>query len=387
MVNTPSLSEAENLSPYALAKSDPLLAFVVRTHLSPIILGIAYSLGTYLLRLLAAWGAGHLNTAGGVTGYMEDLGLYTRLVYSAALWTYYAWIPSGIVEVIKGLVGNRVVQLPARPAGTTASDDGSLASFVAEMQLSFSNRWPTLGLLLLAAVAYFGIQLPSWQIRGATATIATPLSLVLSSVVSILDIYIVLRLLLCCSLGIYWFWQIFKRFKVNVRPLHPDRAGGLSPLGNFALRLSYLMALHGVLLVLAPITRSFLMSATFGFRFQPDILVGLGIYTLIAPAVFFAPLAVAHSSMRLAKERLLLQIDEKYEVVLGKIQKTLGDDVCDLEADLKSLTELQSLHAVAKEFPVWPFNLENLARFGTTYFIPVFLGFAANALTNLLMSS
>jgi len=136
--------------------------------------------------------------------------------------------------------------------------------------------------------------------------------------------------------------------------------------------------------VTTPVTRHYLTYGTFRFGWTSDIIVGLGIYVIAAPIVFFAPLSVTHNAMRNAKSQLLLQIAQRFETEYINIQNALEDDISDLENSLKMLKELQSLHEMTSEFPVWPFNLENIVRFVTSLVSPIALAIAADLLSRFI---
>jgi len=88
--------------------------------------------------------------------------------------------------------------------------------------------------------------------------------------------------------------------------------------------------------------------------------------------------------MRNAKSQLLLQIAQRFETEYINIQNALDDDISDLENSLKMLKELQSLHEMTSEFPVWPFNLENIVRFVTSLVSPIALAIAADLLSRFI---
>ena len=156
------------------------------------------------------------------------------------------------------------------------------------------------------------------------------------------------------------------------------------PLGKFSLALSYVVTLTGLVLVATPVTRHYLAHGTFQFRWTTDIVVGLCIYVVAAPIVFFAPLSVTHSAMETAKAQLLLQIARRFETEYLSIQSALDDDISDLENSLKILKELQALHEMTSDFPVWPFNPENTVRFATSLVSPIALAIGADLLSKLI---
>lgn len=387
MVSTPNSFDLPELEPEAITKGDPLLKLITRIKASPIVIGAGFSAVFNLLRMLAAWRVGHLHTVGSVTGFFEDPGMYANLFAGAVIWIYYTWMPRGIVAALKGLLANKVIGPPTPATTTKRGKEYSYALFLAEMQTLFGRWWWSAMSLTIAAGATSILLLPRYlaRMKGQDSwSMADPLNLTLSLSWALINTYCVALLLIYCVLSVLRFSRLFTKFTVYVQPLHPDRAGGLSPLGNFSLALSYIVTLIGLLLVTTPITRHFLEVGTIGFKWTPDILVGLGVYVVAAPIVFFAPLSVTHNAMQNAKDLLLLQIAQRFEAEYISVQNALDGDISGLDNSLKILKELHSLHEVTSEFPVWPFNSENMVRFATTLVSPIALAIVADWLSKLI---
>ena len=412
MTDTPNSRDLPSLRPETIARGDPLLRLLTRSKASPVLMGVLYSTSFTLLRMLAAWRAGHLRTTGMVLGFLDSLGMYSNLVFVVVIWAYYMWMPRGIATVINGLVSNKVIGTPTSSACAKRGDNYSYASFMDEMQAVFYRWWWTAASVAIAVGGTFILVMPGYMERMEKQdswAMATPLSLALSLLWVLMGIYCVILLLFYCGLGIYWLSRLFRDFTVYVRPLHPDRAGGLSPIGKFSLTLSYIITLIGLMLVIAPVGRNYVTYGTFLFRWTSDILAGLGLYIMAAPAAFFAPLSVAHDVMKTAKGDLLLQIARRFDVEYAKIQNALderiqirralglpihdrhtsiqdalGKDITSLENSSKTLKELQSLHEMTSKFPVWPFNTQNIVRFSTSFVSPIVLAVATDLLGKLV---
>jgi hypothetical protein len=363
-----------------LAIGDPLLKLLTRSRTSPILIGIAYSVVFHLLRLFAAWRAGHLRTVGVTTGFFDNPALYTNLVAGAIFAAYYTWLPRGILALSNGLCRHKVIDTPLPTVRWTR------ASFVRAMQASFEKcLWHVIP-LAVAISATLLLILPQYLANAhVVADRADTFSLVLTVLWVLFGLYFVMLILFYGALSTYWLHRLFKSFRIRVRPLYPDRAGGLSPLGDFTLSLSYLITLIGLMLVVTPITRNYVAAGTWRFYWTTELVVGLGAYIVLAPLVFFAPLAAAHTSMKEAKEQLLALIARRFESEYRKVQKILSSD--DLESDeslntLKSslgmLRKLQALHDTTDRFPVWPFDTSNLRRFGTSFVSPIVLAIVAD---------
>lgn len=392
MTSTQNSFDATELKLERIARGDPLLNRLVRIKVSPILSGVVYSVVFYWVRAFAAWRAGHLRTVGTVTGFFDQPDLYTNLISGAVVWAYYTWMPKGIVTVFKGLHDNGVIGVPIPTMHRKKGQKRTDISFVEEMRTLFGKWWWSAVSLAIAVGATFILVLPQYlALSQSAATGADTLSLILSLLWMLIGLYCVVLLLVYSMLGIYWLRRLFNSFTIHVRPLHPDRAGGLSPLGNFTLMLSYLIALIGIMLVITPIPRNYLAVGTWRFRWTTELLVGLGIYVVAAPIVFFAPLWVAHNTMEEAKDQLLLQIARRFEKEYSEIQKVLDKDISSLEDrskilenSSKILRELQALHDTTSKFPVWPFNVSNVTRFGTSYVSPIALAILIDLLGKLI---
>lgn len=196
----------------------------------------------------------------------------------------------------------------------------------------------------------------------------------------VLSLYAIVMFIFYCLISIFWLRRLFTGFDVRIRPFHPDKAGGLSPLGNFTLRLSYLITASGLLLVAIPITRDYVMHGTLRLVLSQDIIVGIIAYLILAPIAFFAPLSVAHSSMNLAKSSLLLQIDENFQEEMTSLNELFTKKEQITQDKVNNFKALQTLYETAYKFPVWPFNTENMTRFTTTYLSPILLALVISIL-------
>jgi len=201
----------------------------------------------------------------------------------------------------------------------------------------------------------------------------------------VVNLYAVFSALSCCLLAVQWFNKLFRSFTINVRPLHPDGAGGLSPLGAFALRLSYPITLIGFILVLTPMTRQYLIDGSFRISLTGDIVAGLVLYAAFAPFVFFAPLAAAHSSMKQARFGTLLRLANQFDREYLNLEAGLAHSAKPAHARLQRISLLRSMYNEVRRFPVWPFNSDNLARFATSTVSPIALAVLGDATSRLFI--
>lgn len=369
-----------------IAYGDPILRRLTQSRISPILSGLLYSLGFMSIRGLVAWLAGNFRTTGITTGFIDDPAFYTNVVFLTVIWAYYTWIPRGIATVFVKLDGNDIIDtpIPSEKDGKEVTQD--FGTFVQKMQMLFGKWWWSVAVLIITVSAAIFLILPQYLIMGQSVSYtADTLNLILALIWAGMGIYCILIILIFTILSIFWLRRLFRKFKMKIRPLHPDGAGGLAPLGQYTLMLSYLIALVGILLVVTPITRNYVVSGTLQFRWTTELVAGLIGYLILAPIVFFSPLSVAHSAMEKAKDRLLLQIALRFDAEYDKIHEKLGEKkLSNLEDQLKDLKELQALHDTTNQFPVWPFNFSNLTRFSTTYLSPILLAILVDVLPNLV---
>jgi hypothetical protein len=362
---------------------------LARKSPSPVVAGLVYSLGFNGVRALVAWSGNHLRSVGSLTGFLDDPGMYVGLAVSAVLWAYYVWIPDGIVRVVEQLSAAGVVTgVRASSPQAGNADQRSPASFVAQMQSLFTRaRWSVISLVVSAGVT-ITLLWPSYLERMAAQdawSMATPLSLTLSLLWACGGFYCAIMVLIYCLLSTVCLGRLFREYAVRVRPLHPDGAGGLSALGGFSVRLSYMVSCLGLMLVATPMTRHYLAEGTVRFRLTADVATGLAAYAIAAPFAFFAPLSVAHVAMRTAKFRLLRQIAGRFDAEWAEVQTALNREAELAPGGLQILSELEGLYATVKGFPVWPFNVENVARFFTSFVAPLVAAVAADAVYRLLV--
>ena len=143
---------------------------------------------------------------------------------------------------------------------------------------------------------------------------------------------------------------------LRIRPLNPDKAGGLGRFGQYSFKLLLLTCVPAVLVVLYPIfigyTQIFFVATT--------LFIALLIF------VFFYPLSGAHRAMRQAKKNTLInlswQINRSYDSFMDTVE---SDENLTLGPDFDVVDKLDKLYSRAQEMLVWPFDLATFTRFAT----------------------
>ena len=154
--------------------------------------------------------------------------------------------------------------------------------------------------------------------------------------------------------------QMLFRFNVNIQPFHPDGCGGLGSLMEQSGKLYWGMVAFGVVAALGVLSNTFVYSLELFGLYNFSLLLS---YLLLTGIAFFLPLYALTDSMRAAKQKLLVSIEERYRELNARqgsgannLDKLSDENVADLEA-------LKSLQETARSMQVWPFNRDSLIRF------------------------
>ena len=168
---------------------------------------------------------------------------------------------------------------------------------------------------------------------------------------------------------------------VTVHPFHPDRAGGLHPLGRYAVKTTYIIALVGIVIALAEYAayRDRTIATSYYFH------LGIVLYIIVAPLSFFAPLGTARNAMLKAKDALLLQISKQFNRDFSVAYDELDSTAEKLKEYTDKVEQLQKLQTLTASFPVWPFDVETIRRFAISVSSPI-IAIALSILTEVLES-
>jgi hypothetical protein len=344
-------------SPLAqMRRGDPLIRLLARWHIKPfgvIVMVAGYGL-LHALALPALFG--HLRTAGGVAGILDDPpSLIIILLLLPLVLGYYAWQPAIIQTLYEGI--------SARASHNPTAGPRAAALLRPLGWRVWSVVGVTAGLLEcgLWVADIGGLPQLSWE-NVNWVMIASLL------VLRFITFYALVFMLVRQLTVLFGLNQFFIEFSVEIQPLHPDRAGGLRVLGDYVLTNGLVVAVVGLILGMELLrVRSGLSVAT------PEFYGELAIYFLAAPTVFFLlPLYSAHKRMVEAKQKLLAEIAEQFDLEYRVLLDGLRQDVLKLE-EVERLEAIQKIYEITQSSPDWPFNLALISQFGVAVLLPVLL--------------
>lgn len=280
---------------------------------------------------------------------------YTYIITETGIlllvWGYYIWTIRAPVEVLQELEDTKVVSI----------DDARLKDAAQPFQTKAHEIVAAVIAGLVTIVYATGLKNSQlqWLNYVPAFIVLRSLLVVLPSVFA--GVLIIYRLFINAQI----FRTILK--DVDLHPLHPDRAGGLSSLGRYSLSTTYLVAIAGCLgaiLEYEAYKSNTLSNAYFAH-------VVILVYLILAPISFFIPLSAAHESMRRAKNKLILQISQQFNQEFLTIPETFAKPSNDLKESVGRIEQLQALHKIAESFPVWPFDIDTIRRFAITISSPI----------------
>lgn len=162
--------------------------------------------------------------------------------------------------------------------------------------------------------------------------------------------------------------DLVKHSTIEMLPFHPDRSGGLRPMGRLGLRNQYGLTVFGINIVLLAIT-------SFTYLQVPPSLIGLIIaagvaYVVIGPLAFLGPLLPFRDGMLRTKADLMSDVAGRLRIELLRVRELIRSGNVEKE-DEELIERLRAIGAVIEELPVWPFDAVTLRKFVAAYVVPV----------------
>lgn len=188
-------------------------------------------------------------------------------------------------------------------------------------------------------------------------------------IASIFMFYAVLTVYIVRGLAIaVLFESIVLHAEIRLLPMHPDRAGGLRPMGTLGLRNEYVLMLLGLnVMLLAFVSYRYLHVPS---ALEWVIVAAVVAYCVLGPIVFTAPLLPFRRGMLKTKESLLAEVAQRVRIELARIRRELNGGQLSQE-DEELIERLRKIGKFIDELPVWPFDASTLRKFVLAYVVPL----------------
>lgn len=171
-------------------------------------------------------------------------------------------------------------------------------------------------------------------------------------------------------------WALQKILSCNfkIEPMHPDRSGGLKPIGDMALSVNYFLGLVIVFFSLLVFFDSFSKSNII------YMIIIVSVY-IMSPILLFKSLSKAYKRMSDTKQEALNRLRNTFQHYYNLLNINAKEKGI---YDIKNADEIGSIHSlyeIVEKMPVWPFDIKTTLRFYSMITVPIFL-FLIEILTN-----
>ena len=237
--------------------------------------------------------------------------------------------------------------------------------------LGITGRFPLPGVsaLVTALTAAAFIYLNTWPPSGSESVAYGATVVWVSSPAWMLAMYMTGMIIARVLVNIWGLHKVLRASIVNVQPLHPDKVGGLRTISDYALGLSYLIAMCGLGLV----GSAYLSGQSESLDKDYLLWVGIGLYVALAPLAFFGTLGSAHGPMWNVKARQLLHLSDRFAQDYAVIHEELDNDTEDMRRRIDRLQQVHAVYGITERFPVWPFDWASLRLFAGAVSSPLIL--------------
>jgi len=156
--------------------------------------------------------------------------------------------------------------------------------------------------------------------------------------------------------------------QLHMLPFHPDRCGGLRPVGRLGLRNQYLLTVFALNIgTLVAVSEMYLEVPRPLYWLIAAAVVA---YIILGPLIFMGPLLSFRAGMLRTKIELMSDVAQRLRVELRRLREHLPSGSITKE-DEELIDRLRKVGAVIDELPVWPFDAGTLRKFLTAYVVPL----------------
>lgn len=190
------------------------------------------------------------------------------------------------------------------------------------------------------------------------------------SVVPSIILYHLIPGFICRVAAIYLVVKRYLSEKVVIHAFHPDRCGGVSPLGSFSLRITIAGIVVGCGCIIGIIADVKLYEYPL---FSPIVILTFISYVLGLSIVFFIPLLAARKGMFEAKKNAIKLISDNFNVAMQSAIISMNTEGSNRRINVGYIDDLTKLYEVANGMPVYPFNSRNVVKFLSSVLWPLVL--------------
>jgi hypothetical protein len=167
--------------------------------------------------------------------------------------------------------------------------------------------------------------------------------------------------------------KLTDNFELEIKAGHPDRSGGLSPIGSFCFDMALPMAIGFIAIVMIGVIQALHRSLDDFWPFPIYrsetsvaiiLLLGFVLLTLLTIFVFFAPLSGIHQAMVQRKREVGDAYAAKLEEIENSIWLLIDDEskIAEAKVAKEQLETIQALDPDNIGYPEWPFRRETVFR-------------------------
>jgi hypothetical protein len=193
-----------------------------------------------------------------------------------------------------------------------------------------------------------------------------------------------------CFVTGYFVHRFSTLFDIAISPSHPDKSGGLKPLGDLIFSLALILIVASLAFSILTVANQInaaiyqVLVSLYSPKYQivaPYLLyttvwvakVSLGIVLILSFVSFLLPLTSAHRRMRSEKESLLSGLTGVGNKIaeLEKRAKQLNLDYKVRNDIFEEINSLSKIYDRTYKAPVWPFDRDILIKFFTPQVISI----------------
>jgi len=231
---------------------------------------------------------------------------------------------------------------------------------VKEAEARYNNYFVMLAGTAVAIV----ISLCTYFFRDSWLGIRGGITGIYESLIIFVNFAMIASVVYKCAITI-WFLQKILMFDLKIRPMHPDKSGGLRDVGSLAMAVNYFM----IMVVL--FCTIMLLCDNFGKKFFIIYLL-FYVFTFFA---FFGSLFRAHLKMKKAKEEVQAKLEATSNFYYNKLYHGAKGGIFELDS-ADEIVKVDKLYTIVEKMPVWPLDINNIIKFISAFVTPlvIFVG-------------